>query len=356
MNIDYTEKIKQLVKNIDFNETTKMLFYEFLDFEYASLDELYDIVNNSMNKKFYDIDYKDIKNISTYTSNIYFNEEKTSKKYLWERQDEHGIMIDVLCINNKELGFENQAIIPNPYNYAKQFLNLLYVLGLNLEEEYSDKSKVFIEIKLNNKKTYYVERTNYSSLIMRYINCNLYIYNYKILLTEANTPRNYKEIFFNAYSKKYKQGEELINLLKNHINNVDFIFAILMYVNDESKLKLYIECIKENESYSNHMPMDDLYQLISTAFWLKEGECPTNIRFNKYYKKKLFQQDAGKELYDELSQIYKYEYEIMNVFFLLHPQKNLREMLNFIKSGLRDREKILSKADEISDLNKIENQ
>lgn len=350
MNKDYIKKIKSLVSNIDFDDITRILFNEYLDFEYASSEKLFNMIKKSVNKPFYDIKYEDVVNIVIRTPDFILEEEKIFTKYLWERQDDKSVLIDIQCKNDEEIGFYNQAIIDNPDNFVKQILNLMYLLNINLEKECTDKKKTNIEIKLNNGKTYSVVYPDSTCLLFRYIKYNLYVYNENIHLTEPDTPQNYEEIFIDAYSRQYSLAQELTNILKNHFDNIDFIYAILIYLNNEDKLKLYKTCIEENENYIDHMPMNNIFQFISTAFSLAVEECPENVKFYRYYKEKLFETPEGEEIYNELSKIFKYEYEIMNIILQLPSRNNANELLKIIKLGVRNKKDILLKALEINDL------
>jgi len=222
------------------------------------------------------------------------------------------------------------AIIENSENYVKQLFNLAQAIGANVKLGYPQNEKRYhflfetdigiVCCLAENKKFEY-----FHQLLFRYMYYNLMVFDKRISC-------NNKEEKIKELTTKNQKTNNLYKYLKSFFNNIDFIYAILTYLDTNEKIDLYNLCLTKNESWSNHEYMNDIINYVSTAFYLYQKECPKNPTFICDKIDEFTKTSLGKKLYKKLFKIIGNRNSASCSIRFIKTEEEKQEALDFIKS------------------------
>lgn len=338
---DYVNEIKKSTKNIDFDESTKRLFEDYVDFEKSSAEKLLNIINNSNRENFEKINPKEIEFI--YTGCI-DNERTQNMCYIYENNKD-GASLGYVYLECGEPHYETAeyADIPDHTNFVKQFLNLAYAVGAEFTEgEPKNLKKYNYIVRLKDESFYHLTfnvndaGSYFHILCARYLSYNISIYNRKII-------KNKNQTELDKLINKSEESKNLYLNAKEMFDNFDFLYAVMKSLNSKKKIKIFNTCIDKNESYLNHHYMDNLLNYVDTATSFVRWGCPKEVIFLQDIAENRKETELGKELYDKLTSLYDNKFTAIEMFTILRTEKMQKEMLKFLNSGETDKSKIYSK-------------
>lgn len=336
-NIDYATEIKKSTKNIDFDESTKRIFEEFVDWLGKDNKNFLNIIKKFPADNFYndtkDMDYAKfvtkmfagIKNSGNFQS-LYYSYEKKTKNAIFKSIVITGMGEEVV----------NSAIIENPYNYIKQLFNLAHAAGADFKIGYpKNERKYHILIETSFGQVIYLSEDKqnqgyFHTLLARYLSYNENLYDKRIKC--SNKKEAIKHLIKNKFAK------QLYAHLKEIYDNEDFIYAILTYLDSEEKIKLFLQMIEKNESYMCGMKMGTgILRYLSDAEYLYKKPLPKNISFLSDRIKNVKESEKYGELFKKLIPIYKDEEKIYYTLLEIRSKKDYDDIVNLIDSGLKDK-------------------
>lgn len=298
-NIDYVEKIKESAKNIDFDETAKRIFEEYIDFVQDGAKEIYRKIQKLPKNNFYN--ENEIK-VEKYVNKIFAGHMNNgigqSSYHEYNRYSEYKAELNSVVVTGLGSSVINTAIIENSENYVKQLFNLAQSVGTNIKLKYPQNEKhyhFFFETDIGivccldtNKRFEYFQQ-----ILYRYMYYNLMVYDKRIRCN--NKKEKIKEL-----KNINQKTKNLYKHLKSFFDNTNFIYAILTYLDTDEKIDLYNLCIKKNESWLGHEYMNDIITYISTAYYLYENGCPKKPTFICDRIDEFTRTPLGKKLYKKL--------------------------------------------------------
>ena len=341
--IDYVKEIKKSAKNIDFDDTARRLFEEFIDFWKSDSEKLLNIIEKSNREQYPKINPEQVEFIYIGSA----DEEQPQYMCHMYVNNEQGTYLEYVYFEFGNPYHENAeyADIPNHTNFVKQFLNLAYALGTKFAEgKPKNPKKYHYFIRLKNGKCFHLEDITFSCfniLCSRYLSYNMSVYNRKIIKQKS------KKTFDKLINKSF-ESKELYLSARKMFDNYDFLYAILKSLNSKNKIKIFNTCVEKNESYLNHRYMDNLFNYADTATSFVRWGYPKKITFLQDIAEKRKKTEVGKELYDRLISLYDDDkLAAIEMIVALRIEKIQKEMLNFLNSGETDTTKIYRKYNDI---------
>ena len=335
--IDYVEEIKKSAKDIDFDESAKRIFEEFVDWLGKDNKKFLNIIKKFPADNFYkdtkDMDYAKyvtkmfagFKNSGNFQS-LYYNYEKKEKNAIFKSIVITGMGEDVA----------SSALIENPYNYIKQLFNLAQASGANFKLGYpKNERKYHILIETSFGEVIYLteDKQNqgyFQTLLARYISYNEMLYDKRIKCSDKKAA--IKNLIKNKFAK------QLYTHLKKVYDNEDFIYAILTYLDSEDKIKLFLQMIERNESYLSGMKMGTgILRYLSDAYYLYKKPLLKKISFLSDRIKNVKESEKYGELFKKLIPIYKDEEEIYCTILEISSKKDYDDIVNLVDSGLKNK-------------------
>ena len=327
--------VKEQISNMNFDAQTKRILEDYISKSTAKeiLGRLEKYDRNSL----LNIQPQNIKYI--FTGNV-SKEDTYSEIFI---KEDYAELRRGYIHENKYVYFQGPAKVNNSLEFLTQYINLLYSIVVEINQIPPKGNEYHMQITLKDNTNYYIHSSSYKydslwqCLMYRYMSYMLDVYNNKIECED-------KKI---EIQKKKKQDEntiDLYNYLKTIFDNTDFIYAIMSYLNNEDKIKLFMTMVHKNEAWNNHFPMDkDILQHVSNAAFLYEKPCPKNVVFLQDIAEKRKQTSLGKELSDRLSEIFKDKRDVIEMLVDLRTEKMQREMIEFLNTGERNKRKIRDK-------------
>lgn len=274
-NLAYTEKIIELICNIDFDTTTRRLLEDYITYEYKNAPEIFKLIKHAQEKNSEIIPPEMVEHIfigsadDTLAQNMCYKYTKnlSQLEYIY------------LEYGKPDSKYNNIAYIPNPDNFVRQFLNLARAFGIKfIEGQPKNPAKYHFLISLSGGKCYHVTYKNsasmsyFSTLANRYFSYNLNVFYCKILKHKTVEK-------LNMLANTTPLSQKLYKITKGVFDDFDFIYAVMAYLEKNKDCELFDMCISKNESYLSHNRMDNILDYIDTASSLKKYGHPEKVVF-----------------------------------------------------------------------------
>lgn len=332
--IDYVEEIKKSAKDIDFDEATRRLFEEYVDFSKDWAKKLYDVIQTNPYKNFYRANIDGELYLENYVDYIYAGNktlgfgESLHRRFIKVNKK---AKLETIVAANLTCNVVDSAIIENSANFVKQLFNLIQAIGAGFMEGYpKNHEKFHILVETSSGWVLHVSETKrnkgyYMPLFYRFVDYNSMVYNKKIKC--INKEEKIKEL-----TNKSEKVKKLYNHLKSFFNDIDFIYAILVYLDTEDKVDLYNLCLEKNESWQNHEYMNNILDYVKAAFYMYEHDCPKYAKFICDYIDKFNKTKLGKNLYKSLLKVTGNRNSTYCSICHIKTEEEKQEVIDFINS------------------------
>ncbi len=344
--IDYVEEIKKSAKDIDFDDATKRLFEDYVDFNKTSADEFLDIIQQSNRETFIKIPYEQVD--CMYIGNV--DKERAQNMCYMYANDDNGACLKYVYLDYGKPDYEHSefADIPNPENFVKQFLNLAYAVGIEfINGKLKNLKRYHYSLHLANGKEYHATYKNKKALSYFHTLCHRYLsYNMSLYIRRIMQDRSLDSL--DKLINASEESKKLYMNAKQMFDNFDFLYAVMKSLDSKRKMEIFNKCVDKNESYMNHRYMDNLFNYVDTATSFDRWGIPERVVFLQDIAEKRKNTELARELYDKLTNLYDDKLAAIEMFTILETEAMQRKMLDYLNTGETNTSKIFSKYTDIT--------
>lgn len=344
--IDYVEEIKKSAKDIDFDEATKILFEDYVDFNKTSAKNFLKTIQQSNRENFFKVPYEHVDYI--YFGNV--DRKRAQNMCYMYVNDDKGTCLKYVYLDYGEPdnGHIEFADIPNPENFVKQFLNLAYAVGMKfVKGKPKDPKQYHYYIHLSNGEEYCSTRKYRNAFSYFYTLCHRYLsYNMSLYIRRIMQDRSLDSL--DKLINASEESKKLYMNAKQMFDNFDFLYAVMKSLDSKRKMEIFNKCVDKNESYMNHRYMDNLFNYVDTATSFDRWGIPERVVFLQDIAEKRKNTELARELYDKLTNLYDDKLAAIEMFTILETEAMQRKMLDYLNTGETNTSKIFSKYTDIT--------